>query len=84
MALIRGLMGLYPCPICFVPWDEQSDLTTENPLRTGIESQEILKNARAQRLLGEREEILKDHGLRDIDVRLTSFMSLQRLTIGSS
>ncbi|KAJ7687097.1 hypothetical protein B0H17DRAFT_1302090 [Mycena rosella] len=67
MALIRGLMGLYPCPICFVPWNEQSDLTTENPLRTGTESQEILKNARAQRLLREREEILKDHGLRDID-----------------
>lgn len=68
MALIRGLQGLYPCPICFVPWNEQSDLSTEHPLRTGTESQRIVAEAREQRTATEREEHLKDHGLRDINV----------------
>ncbi|KAJ7749592.1 hypothetical protein DFH07DRAFT_869219 [Mycena maculata] len=67
MALIRGLQGLYPCPICFVPWNEQSDLSMEHPLRTGEESEQILGNARAKRTLAEREEVLKDHGLRDVE-----------------
>jgi len=68
MALIRGLKGLYPCPICFVPWNEQSDLSTEHPLRTGAESQRILMDARAKRTLAERDELLKDNGLRDVEV----------------
>ncbi|KAJ7078038.1 hypothetical protein B0H15DRAFT_789221 [Mycena belliarum] len=67
MALIRGLQGLYPCPICFVPWNEQSDLSTEHPRRTGLESQQILEEARAKRTVTEREELLKQNGLRDVD-----------------
>ncbi|KAF8214910.1 hypothetical protein K438DRAFT_1901905 [Mycena galopus ATCC 62051] len=67
MALIRGLQGLYPCPICFVPWDQQSDLSTEHLLRSSAESQQILEVARAKSTKEEREEHLKDHGLRDID-----------------
>ncbi|KAJ7328476.1 hypothetical protein DFH08DRAFT_916712 [Mycena albidolilacea] len=58
MALIRGLQGLYPCPIY---------LSTEHPLRTSAESQQIIATARAKRTKEEREEHLKDHGLRDID-----------------
>ncbi|KAJ7708057.1 hypothetical protein B0H17DRAFT_1156021 [Mycena rosella] len=67
MSLIRGLQGLYPCPICFVPWNEQSDLSTEHPLRTGLGSQLIVEEARVKRTALEREEILKDNGLRDVD-----------------
>ncbi|KAJ7757236.1 hypothetical protein DFH07DRAFT_868144 [Mycena maculata] len=67
MALIRGLQGLYPCPICFVPWNEQSDLSAEHPLRTGSESQHIVEQARELRTAADREEHLKDHGLRDVD-----------------
>ncbi|KAJ7088189.1 hypothetical protein C8R44DRAFT_836122 [Mycena epipterygia] len=67
MTLIRGLQALYPCPICFVPWNEQSDLSTEHPLRTGAESQHILRDARAKRTVAEREKILQDHGLRNVD-----------------
>ncbi|KAJ6631086.1 hypothetical protein B0H10DRAFT_1773471 [Mycena sp. CBHHK59/15] len=67
MALIRGLQGMYPCPICFVPWNEQSDLSTEHPLRTGSGSQHIVEEARKQRTKEERDAHLKDHGLRDID-----------------
>ncbi|KAJ6611518.1 hypothetical protein B0H10DRAFT_2165819 [Mycena sp. CBHHK59/15] len=69
MALIRGLQGLYPCPMCFVPWNEQSDLSqaTEHPLRTGAQSERILKVARTKRTVAEREEMLKDNGLRDVE-----------------
>ncbi|KAJ7126505.1 hypothetical protein C8R43DRAFT_1028329 [Mycena crocata] len=67
MALIRGLQGLYPCPICFVPWNEQSDLSTEHPLRTGKESEKLLKEARAKTTVAAQEEILKDHGLRNVE-----------------
>ncbi|KAJ7640190.1 hypothetical protein B0H17DRAFT_1276808 [Mycena rosella] len=41
MALIRGLNALYPCPICFVPWNEQT--------------------------AAEREQLLKDNSLRDVE-----------------
>ncbi|KAJ7184441.1 hypothetical protein C8R46DRAFT_1064066 [Mycena filopes] len=67
MALIRGLKGLYPCPVCFVPWNEQSDLSTEHPLRTGKGSEKILEEARAMRTAAERDEELKDNGLRDVE-----------------
>ncbi|KAJ7764640.1 hypothetical protein DFH07DRAFT_738222 [Mycena maculata] len=67
MALIRGLQGLYPCPICFVPWQEQSDLSVEHPRRTAKGSEEILEKARAQKTAAGREEILKDNGLRDVE-----------------
>ncbi|KAJ7687779.1 hypothetical protein B0H14DRAFT_2653696 [Mycena olivaceomarginata] len=67
MALIRGLQGLYPCSICFVPWNEQSDLSTDHPLWTSAESQQIVATARAKRTKEEREDHLRDHGLRDID-----------------
>ncbi|KAJ6553889.1 hypothetical protein B0H10DRAFT_1848500, partial [Mycena sp. CBHHK59/15] len=67
MALIRGLQGLYPCPICFVPWNEQSDLSTEHPLRTAKGSEGILENARTKRTVAEREELLKDNSLRDVE-----------------
>ncbi|KAJ6473447.1 hypothetical protein DFH09DRAFT_891190, partial [Mycena vulgaris] len=67
MALIRGLQGLYPCPICFVSWNEQSDLSTEHPLRTGRHSEKILGDARALRTAAEKEELLKDNGLRDVE-----------------
>ncbi|KAJ7696492.1 hypothetical protein B0H17DRAFT_1130897 [Mycena rosella] len=67
MALIRGLNALYPCPICFVPWNEQSDLSTEHPKRTGQESEIILEKARAFRTAAEREQLLKDNSLRDVE-----------------
>ncbi|KAJ7849957.1 hypothetical protein B0H14DRAFT_2445266 [Mycena olivaceomarginata] len=67
MALIRGVQGLYPCPMCFVPWNEQSDLSTEHPRRTAQDSKDKLEKARACRTLAEREEILKENSLRDVE-----------------
>lgn len=68
MALIRGLQGLYPCPICYVPWQEQSDLSTEHPLRTREESELVLQEARSKRTAAEQDDHLQDHGLRDVEV----------------
>ncbi|KAF8145837.1 hypothetical protein K438DRAFT_1781554 [Mycena galopus ATCC 62051] len=67
MALIRGVQALYPCPMCFVPWNEQSDLSTEHPQRMAEDSKDKLEQARACRTLAEREEILKDNSLRDVE-----------------
>ncbi|KAJ7897519.1 hypothetical protein B0H13DRAFT_2234374 [Mycena leptocephala] len=67
MALIRGLTSMYPCPICYVPWQEQSDLSTEHPQRVGQDSEQLIQEARAMRTAAEREELLKDHGLRDVE-----------------
>ncbi|KAJ6553880.1 hypothetical protein B0H10DRAFT_1848583, partial [Mycena sp. CBHHK59/15] len=67
MALIRGLQALYPCPMCFVPWNEQSDLSTKHLLRTAEDSQQKLEEARACQTAAEREEILKANSLCDVD-----------------
>ncbi|KAJ7710748.1 hypothetical protein B0H17DRAFT_1123862 [Mycena rosella] len=67
MALIRGLQALYPCPICFVPWNEQSDISTEHPKRTGQDSKANLKAARACKTAADREAILKENSLRDVE-----------------
>ncbi|KAJ7099080.1 hypothetical protein C8R44DRAFT_642451, partial [Mycena epipterygia] len=67
MTLIRGLNALYPCPICFVPWNEQSDLSTEHPKRTGQGSKMILEEAQTLRTAAEREELLKDNSLRNVE-----------------
>ncbi|KAJ7914598.1 hypothetical protein B0H13DRAFT_2250692 [Mycena leptocephala] len=67
MALIRGLTSMYPCPICFVPWQEQSDLSIEHPQRVAEDSERLIQGARALRTAAEREELLKDNGLRDVE-----------------
>ncbi|KAJ7922455.1 hypothetical protein B0H13DRAFT_2230481 [Mycena leptocephala] len=67
MALIRGLTSMYPCPICFVPWQEQSDLSIEHPQRVAEDSERLIQEARVLRTAAEREELLKDNGLRDVE-----------------
>ncbi|KAJ7814538.1 hypothetical protein B0H13DRAFT_2242753 [Mycena leptocephala] len=46
---------------------EQSDLSTEHPQRVGQDSEQLIQEARAMRTAAEREELLKDHGLRDVE-----------------
>ncbi|KAG1857471.1 hypothetical protein F4604DRAFT_1589912 [Suillus subluteus] len=67
MALIRGLKGKFPCPICLVPRDEQSVLSHELRLRTSAESEETLRLARAKKSKKEREKLLKTYSLRDVE-----------------
>ncbi|KAJ7500378.1 hypothetical protein B0H11DRAFT_2155479 [Mycena galericulata] len=66
MALIRGLRGLYPCPICFVKSDEQSDVTIVPEFRSSKHSQEAVQRARTLNAEG-REDLLKGLGLRNVE-----------------
>jgi hypothetical protein len=73
MALIRGSRGLFPCPICFVPLDKQSDLTQVYDLRTARDSQNTLKAADELEYNYQRELILKAKGLRYIKASGNTF-----------
>ncbi|KAG2157658.1 uncharacterized protein EDB93DRAFT_1238515 [Suillus bovinus] len=66
MSLTRGVRALWPCPICLVPHDKLSDTTHCYPHCTSCDSQAILATARAKDTAEEREEALKEYGLRDI------------------
>ncbi|KAI0073421.1 hypothetical protein K474DRAFT_1677885 [Panus rudis PR-1116 ss-1] len=65
MTLIRGFNGLRPCPVCLVPATELSNLSATYPFRTADEVQELLASA-AEEGTEEREAMLKDQGLRNI------------------
>ncbi|KAJ7782439.1 hypothetical protein DFH07DRAFT_900870 [Mycena maculata] len=66
MALIRGLGGNHPCPICLVKRDGQADLTIISKLRTADESKKAVTMART--LSSEAgETLLKDLGLRKVN-----------------
>ena len=68
MALIRGVNSLFPCPRCLISGDKQGDISARAPLRTEAATKATIKKAREQRLAGDKEEILKGTGLRDVDV----------------
>lgn len=70
MALIRGVKCLFPCPRCLIPESEQGDVSASAPLRTTVSTKAVIQRAREQRRAGDREEILKGSGLRDVDVCL--------------
>jgi hypothetical protein len=67
MTLIHGVMGNNPCPVCLIKRDEQSDLSIVKDLRTAKGSQEAVEKAR-QGTVEAGEDLLKDLGLRKIDV----------------
>jgi hypothetical protein len=76
MALICGEKGLYPCPICLVPCDQQSDLSRFHTLRTAAHTQEIYE-AGLNLTATEREEVLKSEGLRNVAVCGILYLILQ-------
>jgi len=80
MANIRGFGGLQPCPICHVPKDELHDCGKARwPLQSGIGTQKILENARKLGAI-KGEELLKQNGLRLIDVYSNPTLDLLFLT----
>lgn len=67
MGLNRGFMGLQPCPVCHVPKNQLHDFAKSWPRRTGVETQNLIADARTlNAALG--EEILKANGIRPVDV----------------
>jgi len=68
MSLIRGVRSLWPCPICLVPRDKLSDTSKTFRRRTSEDSQGVVKAARTKISAEEKEDVLKEYGLRDVDV----------------
>ncbi|KAG2126460.1 hypothetical protein BD769DRAFT_1652763 [Suillus cothurnatus] len=67
MALIRGLMGKFPCPICLVPREELSKISNVHRLRTSVDAKALRAQARESTTLEVREQILSSESLRDVD-----------------
>ncbi|KAG1888602.1 hypothetical protein F4604DRAFT_1877195 [Suillus subluteus] len=54
------------CPVCLVPHDELMNTLKCYPYRTSAQSQEVLQAARSKQTAEEKEEKLKEYGLRDL------------------
>ncbi|KAJ7265150.1 hypothetical protein C8J57DRAFT_1622209 [Mycena rebaudengoi] len=67
MALIRGVRGLYPCPVCLIKSDEQSDHNVTAVLRTATATQQLVASGRMLKSSEARESLLKSQSLRDVD-----------------
>jgi hypothetical protein len=68
MALIRGSTGKRPCPICFVNPDDLTKITNTWTLRTADHTQSLIQQARSIQRPIEREKLLSNNGIRDVDV----------------
>ncbi|KAG1856191.1 hypothetical protein C8R48DRAFT_749169 [Suillus tomentosus] len=66
MALIRGVKGKFPCPVCLVPQDEQS-VNRVFVLRTSCNSQQVLCTVRGKHTEKEKEEALKAYSVRNVE-----------------
>jgi hypothetical protein len=81
MALIRGLMGKFPCPVCLVPCDELSNTLKVFPLCTCTGTKALLAQAQESSTLDTREQILSSQSLRNVDVSLTLNLNLILLSL---
>ncbi|KAJ3019129.1 hypothetical protein NUW54_g162 [Trametes sanguinea] len=66
MSLIRGSMGLFPCPICLATKGQLCNLALHFPLRLGKEAQRILNEALSQGTQKKCEAILQTWSLRPV------------------
>ncbi|KAG1836159.1 hypothetical protein F4604DRAFT_2008209 [Suillus subluteus] len=67
MSLTRGIMSLWPCPVCLVPRDDLWDTSKSYRRRTSKDSQAVINAAHAKETFEEREELLKEQALRLIN-----------------
>ncbi|KAI0684472.1 hypothetical protein BC835DRAFT_1293143 [Cytidiella melzeri] len=63
-ALIRGLNGLAPCPVCLVPKGTLSDLRTRYQYRSAVENEVLVRLTAPS---AEKEYELKSRGLRNVE-----------------
>jgi hypothetical protein len=68
MALIRGVQGDCPCPICLVPRQKQSDYLTLWPQRTMDETRQLVEAAK-ELPKGQAEDLLKSQSIRPLEVQ---------------
>ena len=68
MSLTRGVTSNFPCPRCLIPRSKQGVYPPISAdARTSAISEETVEEARLLRV-GEKEELLKSVGLRDVNV----------------
>lgn len=72
MALIRGLKCLLPCPKCYVPNKNLIDFTRYDRPHTAAETTSVLNKLPTLRNAEAREDLLKNHGLRNVVVSLSA------------
>ena len=70
MALTRGAKGLCSCPCCLVPSKSTSDLSKTYALRNQKSSMELV-DPEKYTTAAAREEKMKEHGLRPVEVSNT-------------
>jgi hypothetical protein len=63
MNLTHGQNGNCPCPVFYVPQNEQSDLTRTHEPRTAEDAQQVYQLASIQSTQAAQEEILKSKGM---------------------
>jgi hypothetical protein len=69
VALIRGVKGLCPCPICLVPADKLLEHAPEGyEHRTATQTKLIIDEANKAITNTAKEAVLKPYGLRDVPV----------------
>lgn len=74
MALIRGIMGDCPCPICLVPRQKQSDYLGVWKRRTLYETSQLVEEAGKQSSKTQAEALLKPQSLRPVEVCMLLFL----------
>ena len=67
MALIHGVQGNCPCPICLVPQQKQSDYLTLWPQRTMEKTQQLIEEAK-ELPKSQAENLLKSQSIRPLEV----------------
>jgi hypothetical protein len=73
ISLIRGINSKFPCPVCLVPGDKLTDLSTDYPLRTTAEMENVYKSSVTMNAVGS-EELLKNYGLCAVSVTQIIFI----------
>lgn len=71
MALIRGLMGKFPCPVCLIPREELSKGSNTYRLRSSGDAKALHAWARDSTTAEVREQVLSSESLCDVDVSLS-------------
>ncbi|KAG1842193.1 hypothetical protein DFJ58DRAFT_718051 [Suillus subalutaceus] len=67
MALICGLMGKFPCPICLVPRNELSKTSNVYPICTSANENALCAWAQESTTLEAKEQILSSESLQNVD-----------------
>ncbi len=72
MSLIHSRSGDFPCNICLVHKDQQSNLQETYLLQTNTSMQEVIKDTKKLKMAKDRNNYLQQFGLQNIQVSLNN------------